>query len=114
MPGDLAPPQGGGGILTASSYDWADVGVPLPPSLHSRPVPETTNPESYRFAKFGDLGSVPSPFAITQGLLLTSSRMAKSRKKPGGLRPILEERWAFERLGKGLGMLPRSPNLANR
>ena len=32
-------------------------------SLHSRPVPETTNPESYRFAKFGDLGFLPSPFA---------------------------------------------------
>ena len=26
-------------------------------ALHSRPVPETTNPESYRFAKFGDLAS---------------------------------------------------------
>ena len=25
-----------------------------------------------------------------------------------------EERRAFERLGKGLGTLPRSPNLANR
>ena len=32
-----------------------------PVALHSRPVPETTNSESYRFAKFGDLGSVPSP-----------------------------------------------------
>ena len=26
-------------------------------TLHSRPVPETTNPVSYRFAKFGDLAS---------------------------------------------------------
>ena len=41
--------------------------------VHSRPVPETTNPESYRFAKFGDLGSVPSPLPNRSNALRSSS-----------------------------------------
>ena len=49
--------------------------------LHSRPVPETTSPESYRFAKFGDLGFLPSPFAQPfecPSLLVVSHRVPRS------------------------------------
>ena len=52
-------------------------------ALHSRPVPETTNPESYRFAKFGDLGFFPSPFAQPfecPSLLVVSHRVPRSRQ----------------------------------
>ena len=51
--------------------------------LHSRPVPETTSPESYRFAKFGDLGFLPSPFAQPfecPSLLVVSHRVPRSRQ----------------------------------